>query len=163
MVSKVLSQRERRNLSEPQYINWKTKICECCDDDCGMFVFGVLCANTSIPQLYERIVKKCRCLIFTLLLWTSFVLSLTIPLYLGTRLNIWGLIWGISSLVLFILLSSFLVFMVRTKLRKKNNISGNSLDDCCTSFWCCTCSHMQHMREEELTIENYKLNSVNAV
>tara|TARA_B100000214_G_scaffold372887_1_gene352045 strand:- start:10078 stop:10572 length:495 start_codon:yes stop_codon:yes gene_type:complete len=164
MSVKVLSQRERRNLREqPIYSNWKTKICECFDDDCGMFLFGCICANTSIPQMYERIVSKGCCLLFTLFLWSTFSLALTVPIYVIYQPNVFGVIWGLLSLILLITFGVFLVFRVRNKLRTKSNISGNTLDDLCTSIWCCCCSHMQHMREDGLTIENYSLNSINAV
>lgn len=154
---------EPKKKSENQVKTWNTKLFECCDDDCGMFIFGVVCANTSIPQMYERVGRKGFCFISTLLLWSSFTLALTIPVYIGLKLNYWGILWGSLSLAFFVLFSCSLVFFVRTRIRKRKQIKGNTLDDACTSFWCCCCSHMQHMREDGLSIENYNLTSVNAV
>lgn len=163
MKKQTLSQKERLEKKQIVYSNWSTKICECCDEDCGMFLFGCVCANTSIPQMFERLVSKGYCLAFTLVLWSSFTLALTIPIYVYSVTNIYGIIFGTLSLVSFTCLSVFLVYKVRNKLRIKKNIKGNELDDFCTSLWCCYCAHMQHMREDGLTIDNYNLNSANAV
>lgn len=142
---------------------WSTKIFDCCDDDCSMFIFGVVCANTSIAQMFERVGKPGYCLILTIFTWTLFTLSLTIPIYVYYDPNFWGVLWGSLSLSFFVILTIGLVFYVRYRLRVKNKIKGNLEDDACTSFWCCLCAHMQHMREEKLSAENYNLTSTNAV
>lgn len=162
-MAKVLSQKERLEKKKLVYSNWNTKICECCDEDCGLFLFGCLCSSTSIPQMYERLVSEGYCLVFTLFLWTTFTLSLTIPLYVYSVKNTYGIIFGVLSLFSFTSLSVFLIYKVRYAIRTKKNIKGNKLDDFFTSLACCYCSHMQHMREDGLTIENYALNSPNAV
>jgi len=156
---KVVPKKNERILQK----SWKTKICECCDDDWSMFIYGVICAGTSIPQLFEKTVVKGYCLVSTLIIWTSFTLVLTIPIYLTDNLNYFGLIWGISSCIVFSITTVVMVYRTRSNIRIKSNIKGNNLDDFCTSLWCCCCSHMQHMREEDINSENYKLNSINAV
>lgn len=163
MKKQVLSQKERLEKKKLIHSNWSTKICECCDEDCGMFLFGCICANTSIPQMFERLVSKGYCLLFTLLLWTSFTLSLTIPLYVYAVTNIYGIIFSVLALVTFTCLSVFLVYKVRYRIRLNKNIKGNKLDDLFTSLVCCCCAHMQHMREDGLTVDNYSLSSPNAV
>lgn len=163
MNQQTLSQKERAGKKKIVHSNWSTKICECCDEDCGMFLFGCICANTSVPQMFERLVSKGYCLVFALVLWTSFSLSLTIPLYVYTASNIYGVIFGILSLVSFLCMSVFLVYKVRNRIRVNKNIKGNKLDDFCTSLVCCCCAHMQHMREDGLTVDNYSLTSTNAV
>ena len=155
--------KERLEKRKLVYSGWTTKICECCDEDCGMFLFGCVCANTSIPQMFERLITKGYCLIFTLILWTSFALSMFTPIYMFTDLNMNGIIFSVLSFVTFILTSVFLVYKVRYKIRVNKNIRGNKLDDFCTSLFCCCCAHMQHMREDGLTIENYDLTSSSAV
>ena len=162
MKKQIPSQKERLESKKNIHSKWSTKICECCDEDCGMFLFGCTCSSTSIPQMFERVVVKGYCLVFTLVLWSSFTLSLTIPMYY-TLHNESGLFFSVLSFCMFVSVSVILVYKVRYSIREKKNILGNKLDDFCTSLFCCCCAHMQHMREDGITVDNYSLITPTAV
>jgi len=172
-MSKTLSQKDR-SLKKKQSILpvWKSKLCNCFEDDCGLCCLGFFCFNTSLPQMYERIIIRGYCFFITILLWVCFGLffvpaSIMQP-YVGTSTEmntttVIKMLTGITSFIIFTTVSVKMIISIRTRLRIRDNIDGNECDDCCTSLWCSCCSHIQHMKQEGISSSNYNLTSTTAI
>lgn len=173
-MSKVLSQKERQQKkSTPS--RWKNKLFDCFKDDYTLCLIGFFCMNTSLPQMYERIIIRGYCFFITIVLWVSFFLIFTpvstIESYENlynntTNLNsapVINIVTGAVSFIIFFTLIVKMLTSIRTRIRVRDNIEGSECDDCCTSLFCSFCTHIQHMKHDGITSNNYNLISPTTV
>ena len=150
---------------------WRAPLCGCCDDP-GACCLISFCQCNAAGQLFQRTAGY-GCLGVSALLWTLFVVTQVlgdtssalaaaspdgVPMDTYLLLSSLAAAAGFSTTVV----GTVVLCTVRGRIRARDQIPGDAVSDCCTSYWCGFCAMVQMLRQENAYV-GYRPCTVTAV
>ena len=129
-----------------------------------------ICSCNATGQMYERATRSPgACLLIAGLLWALFIITQVLQNTSNafaqayeeeeeedrTTVVVLSGVAGMFALFTTVAGTYFLC-VTRRVLREKENISGDTCNDCCVSFWCGCCSLTQMFRHYGMTGKDYR-------